>query len=79
MFSDWFLFLFFEAEVSVLFVLMIEAGRSEAAFYASSVSIGRHQSSGFVLRGAGLQMWGRWDIMAENISDFFVMEGFVSS
>lgn len=38
----------------------------QACVYASCVSIGRHQSSGFVLQGAGLQMRDRQDMRAEN-------------
>lgn len=42
--------------------------RIQPYVYASCVSIGRHQSSGFVLQGAGLQMQDR----EKTVTDFFL-------
>lgn len=58
------LFSEFVLYISVSFALIIDCPPMQVCVYASCVSIGRHQSSGFVLQGAGLQMRDRQGMRA---------------
>lgn len=59
---------------SVLFASIIDCATMQACVYASCVSVERHQSSGFVLQGAGLQMQDRRDSKQSQFFFFFVMK-----